>query len=81
MEQDITLRKVDHLLKKGDKVIARIEAFLQLLRVDSRPGSNQIRKLTWLENFPAINRLRRALKNNMACIYTLLILKHMYVIL
>lgn len=76
-DEDITLAKIGYILTKEERIIARIQELSSLLLVNSSSGSNKIRRLIWLENFPVISRLRRALKNNVACVYTLLVLKHM----
>lgn len=80
-EEHTTVERIGYLLKKEEKVIARLQALSHLLLIDSSSSSNQTRRLTWLENFPVISRLRRALKHNLACIHTLLLLNNLCVAL
>lgn len=84
-ETQITTKELIHLLRKSEGIMTKIKAFLDELSEDQdsivNAGLNSRRKLLWIKHFPSTNRLRRALKETVARICALLILKHLYVIL
>lgn len=58
--------------------MTKIQVFLDKLSEDNSTDVcvNRTRRLLWLENFPSVNRLRRALKDTTVRMCALLILKH-----